>query len=261
MKKCIQTVVMAALLLGARSAVATPSTVFWTPATTYTQPYLVPHLTYDSYVAERSFVPNDYGLTVGVIPSEKVQGEVGFDVFQPGKVGDLFQVNGKLTLVEGAMAKWQPGVSVGIMNVGFKKDVSNYDLLHVDVSKTLPVGTFAVGGYYGAGSKILWTGSDGKVNRAGVLGSYTTPDLNLNLTGLQKINAFADVASGKNWFGAVGVGVGFYPTSTIDVLTGPVWFFDTNLAKSIYGASTLWSVQLDIDFDLCPPKPPAPAKS
>ncbi len=261
MKKCIQTVVMAALLLGAHSALATPSTVFWTPATTYTQPYLVPHLTYDSYVAERSFVPNDYGLTVGVIPSEKVQGEVGFDVFQPGKVGDLFQVNGKLTLVEGAYAKWQPGVSVGIMNVGFKKDVSNYDLVHVDIGKTLPVGTVVVGGYYGAGSKLLWTGSDGNVNRAGALASYTTPDLNLNLTGLQKINAFADVATGKNWFGGMGVGVGFYPTSTVDVLTGPVWYFDKDLAKSIYGASTVWSVQLDIDFDLRPPKPPAPAKS
>ncbi len=261
MKKCIETVVVVASILGARSALATPSTVFWTPATTYTQPFLVPHLTYDSYVAEKSFVPNDYGLTMGVIPSDKVQGEVGFDVFQPGKVGDLFQVNGKLTLGEGAYAKWQPGVSLGVMNVGFKKDVSNYDLLHLDIGKTFPVGTIAVGGYYGAGSKLLWTGSDGKVNRAGVMGSYTSPDLTLNLTGLQKINAFADVATGKNWFGAAGVGIGLYPTSTIDVLTGPVWFFDTDGAKALYGASVLWSVQVDIDFDLRPPKPAAPAKS
>lgn len=261
MKKCIETVVIVALLLGARSALATPSTVFWTPATTYTQPFLVPHLTYDSYVAEKSFIPNDYGLTVGVIPSDKIQGEVGLDVFQPGKLGDLFQVNGKLTLAEGAYAKWQPGVSVGIMNAGFKKDVSNYDLLHLDLGKTLPFGTVAVGGYYGAGSKLLWTGSDGSVNRAGALASYTSPDLVLNLTGLQKINAFADVATGKSWFGGAGVGIGLYPTSTIDVLTGPVWFLDSKLAKQIYGADMVWSVQLDIDFDLRPPKPPPPAKS
>jgi hypothetical protein len=260
MKRCLKAAALAALLAGAHTARATPSTVFWTPATTYTQPFLVPHLTYDSYVAEKSFVANDYGLTMGVIPSERIQGEVGLDLFQPGKVGDLLQANGKLTLVEGAYGKWQPGVSLGIMNVGFKKDVSNYDLVHLDLGKSLPYGTFVVGGYYGAGSKLLWTGSGGKVNRAGVMGSYTSPDLTLNLTGLQKINAFADVASGKNWLGAVGAGVGFYFTPAIDVLTGPVWFFDDRLAKSLYGSSTVWSVQLDVDFDLRPPRP-APAKS
>ncbi len=261
MKKCFQAAVAMAALLAASTALATPSTVFWTPATTYTQPYLVPHLTYDSYVSEKSFVPNDYGVTIGVIPSDKLQGEVGFDIFQPGKLGDLFQVNGKLTLAEGAYASWQPGVSFGIMNAGFKKDVSNYDTLHLDVGKGFPFGTIAVGGYYGAGSKVLWTGSDGNVNRTGVMASYTSPDLVLNLTGLQKINAFGDLATGNNWFGGYGVGIGLYPTSTVDVLTGPVWFQDSKLAKQIYGSDFVWSVQLDIDFDLRPPKPPAPAKS
>lgn len=261
MKKILDAVVLAALLVGARTARATPSTVFWTPATNYTQPFLVPHLTYDSYVSEKSFVPNDYGLTVGVSPSDKLQAEVGLDVFQPGKIQDLFQVNGKLTLAEGAYGSWQPGVSLGIMNVGFKKDVSNYDLVHLDVGKGFPVGTVVVGGYYGAGSKLLWTGSDGKVNRAGVMGSYTSPDLVLDLTGLQKVNLFGDFATGKNWFGAAGVGVGFYFTPAVDVLTGPVWYFDQDLAKGIYGSDFVWSVQLDVDFDLRPPKPPAPAKS
>lgn len=261
MTKRLEAAVIAALLLLAGQARATPSTVFWTPATTYTQPFLVPHLTYDSYVAEKSFIPNDYGITMGVSPSDKLQAEAGLDVFQPGKLGDLFQLNGKLTLAEGALAAWQPGVSLGIMNVGFKKDVSNFDLVHLDVGKAFPFGTIAVGGYYGAGSKLLWTGSDGKVNRAGVMGSYTSPDLVLNLTGLQKINFFGDLATGKNWFGAGGVGIGLYPTSTVDVLAGPVWFFDSKLAKdAIYGADMVWSVQLDIDFDLRPPRPAAPAK-
>ena len=69
-----------------------------------------------------------------------------------------------------------------------------------------------------------------------------------------------DFATGKNWFGAAGVGIGLYFTPAIDVLTGPVWFFDTDGAKALYGSSTLWSVQLDVDFDLRP-RPPAPAKS
>jgi hypothetical protein len=212
-------------------------------------------------VAERSFIPNDYGLTVGVSPSDKLQAEVGLDLFQPGKVADLLQVNGKLTLAEGAFAGWQPGVSAGIMNVGFKKDVSDYDLLHLDLGKAFAFGTVAVGGYYGAGSKLLWTGSDGKANRAGSMASYTSPDLVLDLTGLQKVNLVADLATGKNWFGGVGVGVGLYFTPSIDVLTGPVWFLDQDLAKGTYGASTVWSVQLDVDFDLRPARPAAPAKS
>ena len=261
MKKVLEAVVLVAVLLGARSARATPSTVLWTPVTTYTQPFLVPHLTYDSYVAEKSFISNDYGLTLGVSPSDKLLAEVGFDIFQPGRFNDLFQVNGKITLAEGAFGAWQPGVSAGIMNVGFKKDVSNYDLMHLDVGKAFPFGTIAVGGYYGAGSKLLWTGSDGAVNRGGVMASYTSPDLVLNLTGLQKINAFGDFATGNNWFGGGGVGVGLYPTSTVDVLFGPVWFFDSKLAKGLYGADMVWTLQLDIDFDLRPPKPPEPAKS
>jgi hypothetical protein len=258
-KKCLEAVVLAAVILGAKPARATPSTVLWTPATTYTQPFLVPHFGYDSYVAEKSFIPNDYGLTMGVSPSDKIQAEAGFDVFQPGKLGDLFQLNGKVALAEGAYGAWQPGVSVGVMNVGFKKDVSNYDLWHLEVGKALPFGTVAVGGYYGSGSKLLWTGSDGGVNRAGVMASYTSPDLVLNLTGLQKINAFGDFATGKNWFGAGGLGIGLYPTSSVDVLTGPVLFFDSKLAKAIYGADMVWTVQLDIDFDLRPPKPAPPA--
>ncbi len=254
MKKLIEAIVLAALLAAARTASATPSTVFWTPATTYTQPFLVPHLTYDSYVAERSIIPNDYGLTIGVIPSDKVQAEIGADAFQPGKLADLFQVNGKVTLVEGALGKWQPGVSIGIMNAGFKKDVSDYDLLHLDIGKALPFGTVAVGGYYGAGSKTLWTGSDGKVNRTGFMASYTSPDLVLDLAGLQKVNAFADLATGKNWFGAAGAGIGLYPVSSVAVLAGPVWFLDGDLARGVYGATTVWSVQVDVDFDLTPAK-------
>jgi len=261
MKKLLEAVGLAAVLLGAGAARATPSTVLWTPATTYTQPYLVPHLTYDSYVAEKSFIPNDYGITLGVSPSGRFQAEVGLDAFQPGKLGDLLQVNGKLTLAEGAFGSWQPGVSLGLMNVGFKKDVSDYDLWHLDVGKTLPFGTVAVGGYYGAGSKLLWTGSDGKVNRGGFMVSYTSPDLVLDLTGLQKINAFGDLATGQSWFGGGGLGIGLYPTSSVDVLTGPVWFLDSKLAKAVYGADMVWTVQLDIDFDLRPPRPPEPARS
>jgi hypothetical protein len=268
MKKALKALAAAAALASAQGASATPSTTFWTPETTYTQPYAVPHLTYDTYVAEKGVLANTYGLTVGVLPFEKLQGEVGVDLFYPTLsvfTKDLAQVNGKLTLPEGAFGELQPGVSFGIANVGFKKDISDYNVLHLSIGKTLPVvGAVAVGGYYGAGSKALWTGSDGKVNRTGFMASWTSPDINIKRTGLDKIIFLADVSTGKNWMGAVGGGIGLYFTPAIDILTGPVYFLDKDLyagvpgsgSTGLTGTNLLWSVQLDVDIDFALPTPP-----
>lgn len=257
MKRALGAVVLAALMVTSQAARATPSTVFWTPATTYTQPYLVPHLTYDTYVAETGALQNDYGLTMGVLPGDKVQAEAGFDFFLPTFVGgahrgafDFFQLNGKVSLAEGAFHKWQPGVSAGIMGVGFKKDVSDYELLHAEVGKAFKLGTLTVGGYYGAGSKVLWTGSSGGVHRGGVMGSYVSPDLVLDLPGLQKVVFIADAASGKNFMGAVAPGLQFNFTPAIDLITGPVFFLDRHFYKAGVGNDWLWSFQIDVDFDL-----------
>ncbi|WP_242393072.1 hypothetical protein [Anaeromyxobacter oryzisoli] len=264
MKKALEAALLAALLTTATAAHATPSTTFWTPETTYTQPYLLPHLTYDTYVAEKGLLQNTYGLTIGVLPFEKLQGEIGVDLFYPTlslRSTDVLQVNGKLTLPENAFGAWQPGVSFGIANAGFKKDISDYDLLHLSVGKTLPViGSVAVGGYYGAGSKVLWTGSDGKVNRAGFMASWVSPDVKIGKPGLDKIVFLADVSTGKNWFGAVGGGIGLYFTPSIDVLTGPVYLLDRDLYKANPMANTnlMWSVQLDVDVDFATPKTKTP---
>jgi hypothetical protein len=260
MKRVLETVVVAALLVTGKAALATPSTVFWTPATTYTQPYLVPHLTYDTYVHEKGAFQNDYGLTLGVIPGDKLQGEAGFDFFLPTPghhIGDFLQLNGKVALAEGAYGAMQPGISVGIMNVGFKKDVSNYDMLHAEVGKGFKFGTFAVGGYYGAGSKVLWTGSSG-VQRGGIMGSYTSPDFVLDRPGLQKVVFLLDAASGKNFMGAVAPGIQFNFTPAIDLITGPVFFLDSKFYKASFGTDWMWSFQIDVDFDLI--KKPAEKK-
>ena len=273
MKKALSALAVGALLAAARPAYATPSTTFWTPATIYSQPYLVPHITYDTYVAQKGFLQNTYGLTMGILPFDKLQGEVGFDLFyptalspvQPTGVGtfDVFQVNAKLTLPEGVLASWAPGVSVGIANAGFKSGVSDYDLLHGTIGKTLPVvGTLAVGGYYGAGSSALWKGSDGNVNRSGFMASWTSPDIKIGKPGLDKIVFLGDASTGKNWFGAVGGGIGLYFTPAIDILTGPVYLLDKNLYKANPMANTnlMWTVQLDVDLDFRTPAPAAPAE-
>lgn len=260
MKKALKALVGAAILAAAQDASATPSTTFWTPETTYVQPYAIPHITYDTYVAEKGILANTYGLTIGVLPFDKLQGEVGFDLFYPTLTyftQDVAQVNAKLVVPENAFGEWQPGVSVGVCNVGFKSDVSNYDMLHLSIGKTLPaIGSVAIGGYYGAGSKLLWTGSDGNVNRAGFMASWTSPDIKIGRPGLDKIIFLADVATGKNWMGAVGGGIGLNFTPTIDILTGPVYFLDKGLYTALAGTNLLWTVQLDVDVDFALPTPP-----
>ena len=222
MKKATQAIAAAILVAAAGTAQATPSTTFWTPATTYTQPYLVPHLTYDTYVAEGGMLQNDYGLTIGVLPFAKLQGEVGVDLFLPGTAKDNVYLNAKLTLPEGAYASWQPGVSLGIQSVGFKSDYSDYNHLHLSVGKAFAgIGTFTVGGYYGL-NEDLYLGSDGSATQAGFMASYASPDIKVGLPGLDKIVIAADYASGDNAFGGYGVGAALYFTPAIALLTGPV---------------------------------------
>jgi hypothetical protein len=268
MKKAVHLLVALLSVAVATTAAATPSTTFWTPATTYVQPYLVPHITYDTYVSERSSFQNDYGLGVGFLPFEKLQGEIGIDSFMPGLASANLFLNGKLGVPEGAFGDWFPGVSAGIYGVGFKSDVSDFNVLHAEIGKTLPfIGNLTVGGYYGLNSKLL-TGSDGQEHPAGFMASWTSPDIKVDLPGLNKIVLLADVQTGKNLFGAAGGGIGLYFTPSIDILTGPVFFFDSNKTAQLAGVPSikpglnnpdfLWTIQLDVDFDLRPGKPGAP---
>lgn len=237
---------------------ATPSTTYWAPTTTYVQPFLVPHITYDTYFwkgtvagqAGSPLYPIDTGLTIGVLPYEKLSLEVGFDLFLPSD--DPLQLNAKVGVPEGVFFGGSPSLAAGIYGVGTKKSSdtvagTDYEILYAVAQKNLPWGGYlAAGGYYGAGSKILWLGSDGSENRAGFLGAVAAPDWNVGLPGLKKIVLVADVQTGKNVFGAGGVGAYLYFTDSIDLLTGPVWFFDSDLQPG--QRNVLWTVQVDIDF-------------
>jgi hypothetical protein len=257
MKHAFKAAVAAAALAATTVASATPSTTYWSPATTYVQPFLVPHLTYDTYFGETGAYPIDTGITIGILPFEKVQAEIGFDLFYPGKTKNGFLLNAKLVLPEGAFGDYVPGFSVGVQNVGFATDINNLSLIHATVAKTFPVvGNIAVGGFYGVNDKLMLDAAGNKA-QAGAMVAWTSPDINVKVTGLDKIVVLADVMTGKSAFGAAGAGLAFYFTPAIDVITGPVFFFEKGVQP---GASKmLWTVQLDVDFDLRAPAP-APAK-
>jgi hypothetical protein len=247
--------------------------VVWTPATTYTQPFLVPHITYDTYFGERAAFPTDVGLTMGFVPDNKfVEGELGVDGFWSilpntnKSLGDgqyaaqnAFQVNGKLNLKEAALFAESPALSVGAMNVGFTKDYNNFNIYYAVLGKTLGAyGAIGVGGYSGNDKLLLKLPSnpaDGvKKANTGFLASYASPKYSVGTVGLKDIAFSVDYMSGDSAFGAGAAALTLYFSDAVSLLTGPVLF---NNKYSATGGATnlLWTVQLDVDLDFSKPKP------
>jgi len=259
-----------ALLFAATAASATPSTTVWAPSTTYVQPFLTPHLTYDTYFwkgtsagqAGSPLYPITTGLTMGVLPWQDLQLEVGFDLLLPSTDPLLF--NAKLGVPEDKLFAWQPSLAVGIYGVGTKQSTAaspgtDFNILYAQVQHSIPgVGGFvSVGGYYGLQDLLLQASDGSGTQRAGFIGGIGSPDININAPWLQKIVISADVQTGKNVFGAFGGAVTFAFTDKISVLTGPIYFFDPGSQPG--GKQWLWTMQLDIDMPLVSPPPPAPA--
>ncbi|MGZ3578526.1 MAG: hypothetical protein ACXU98_05860 [Syntrophales bacterium] len=91
-RKFVSTALISFALLVLLSGVAgaTPSTTYWTPMTPDIQAFGVLHIGVDNYFTVDkkttqggSSLPTDVGLTMGVLPFEKFQMEVGVDYLQP----------------------------------------------------------------------------------------------------------------------------------------------------------------------------------
>jgi hypothetical protein len=82
--------------------------------------------------------------------------------------------------------------------------------------------------------------------RSGVIAGWLSPAL--DVPSIDKLQLAWDVQTGKNVFGATGGGLYVYFTPAIDLLIGPVFFFDHELQPA--GARTLWSVQFDAGVSL-----------
>lgn len=245
---------VAGVALAPALALATPSTTYWAPSTASCQGWRLLHVTYDTYfgkgpAAGTQGAPNypiDTGLTVGFLPSQKIQGEVGFDLLLPSQ--DPLFFNAKLCTPEGSFFGGSPAISFGIYNVGTKKGVTDYNALHLMVQKGIGGGGYVSAGLYHGLKESLFVNSDGEVVRTGAMLGFFSPDINVNVKGLKKINLAADIQTGKNVLGAWGFGVYFYFADGISLLTGPVFFLDRDLQPG--GRKLLWTAQVDVDIPL-----------
>jgi len=262
------------LTLTALAAHATPTTTVWAPSTTGIQPFLTPHLTYDTYFwkgtaagqAGSPIYPITTGLTMGVLPFENLQLEVGFDLLLPST--DPLLLNAKLGVPEDKLFSFQPSFAVGIFGVGTKTSSvgslgTDYNILYAQAQHSIPVvgGYVSAGGYYALQDKLFQASDGSGTNRSGFMGAVGSPDIPINLPWLQKITVAADVQTGKNAFGAFGAAASFFFTDKVSVLTGPIYFFDPGSQPG--GRQWFWTMQLDIDMPLfsTPAAAPAPAQA
>lgn len=227
---------------------ATPSTTYWTPATSDIQPYGVSHLGIDNYFTLQKAsedpvpLPTDVGFTIGVLPYEKLQMEVGVDILEPTE--DPFYFNAKIGTPEGSLFEGSPALNIGVFNVGTKTSGTgrtDQNIVDLIVGKTLPGGLGRLHlGYYSGNDKILGDDNHGfmigwdmgiirKIDHEG--GEYHAWVL------------AADYASGKNAVGGGGIGIYHYMTRNISILTGPVWFNEETI-----NGEWKWTTQLDINF-------------
>ncbi|MBI2440889.1 MAG: hypothetical protein HYV35_05905 [Lentisphaerae bacterium] len=235
-------------LLGSSLALATPSTTYWTPAVTDIQPFGVLHLGVDNYTtvfrkADRGGgdFATDYGLTMGVLPFEKLQLEVGVDLFEPSDYPLAF--NAKLGTPEGTLFTESPALNVGIFNVGTKRDVTDYDTGYVVIGKTIPLlGRVFAGGYLGSDTLVDAEGDkDNKGFMVGMDHGFC-PVKDRAGDEYNRLVLAGDWASGDNFLGGGGAGLYYYFTRNISLLTGPVFFNDSEM-----NGKWKWTVQLDIN--------------
>lgn len=262
MKRRIAILVGAATLAWAGAANATPSTTYWTPATTDIQPYKVLHIGIDNYFTlgrkgDRGSLPTDVGLTIGVLPYEKLQLEVGIDLMEPST--DPFFFNAKIGTPEGALFEGSPAINVGVFNVGTDSSPAtedgdgrtDFNIVDFLVGKTLPMGLGRIhaGVYYGNPSALVDQNGDNE--NAGFMIGWDMGILREKERDGGEYHKWvfaADYASGKNAIGGGGIGVYHYFTKNIALLTGPVWFNEPAVASPNANAKWVWTTQFDINY-------------
>jgi hypothetical protein len=215
------------------------------------QSYKVVHLGIDNYFTidkkassgEQGAFPTDLGLTLGVLPFEKIQMEVGIDANYPSDNPYVF--NAKIGAPEDALFKYSPALQVGIYGVGTKSKVTDYNVIYGVIGKSIPsIGRLSAGPYMG--NKDLLINASGEKENTGFMLAFDrgfVPAKDAAGAEYNKIVFAADYASGKNAVGGYGFGINYYFTKDISLLTGPVFFNE----KAINGAWKL-STQLDINL-------------
>ena len=223
------------------AANATSTTQFWTGCAMDIQPFGAWHIGVDNYttigptIADGAAAfPTDLGITVGVLPFDKINMEIGIDIVEP--TDTPLYLNAKIGTPEGSLFEGSPGIAFGMYNMGFV-DNADYNIGYLVVGKTLPLDIGRVhAGYYLGNSKLLVNRTGAAENQGWMLAydKYIVKD---------KLMLLMDYASGDNVVGGGGAGLCYCFAKNASLIFGPVWF-----NNEITNGKPKWTIQLDINL-------------
>lgn len=265
MKKMIRMAAAVVTLVGAFSgmALATPSTQIWIPSTDI-QAFGTAHLNIDGYfrasgvaratTSSRDANVYDVGPTVGVLPFEKLQAEVGFDYLTMGSDPNdnrPFSGNFKIGTPEDALFSYSPALAFGMYNIGKNPGSANapfvasgQNILYFLAAKTIPalgpvpsLGRVSAGYYRGAKSALV--NPDGRNDNDGLLLSWDRTMAELS----DKLWVGVDFMSGHNVNSSINFGASWAFAKNVSVIVG----YDVWKEKSLAGNNSV-TVQVDINW-------------
>lgn len=225
---------------------ATPSTQIWIPSTDI-QPFKTFHLNLDAYVRthkndDGTFTAPIYviGPTAGILPYEKIQAEVGFDLIYGGSSADSYPLyfHGKVGTPEGSLFTGSPAIAVGGYNFGTKSNVTNQDIVYGLVAKSVPVIGRLSAGYFVGNDKVLVDETGGS-DEKGILLSWDRTLSEIS----DKLWAAVDYQGTDSALGALNFGISYAFAENVSVILG----YDIYNEKQTGGENT-FTVQVDINF-------------
>jgi hypothetical protein len=172
------------------------------------------------------------GPTVGILPWEKLQAEIGFDlIFQGNAELDKYPIyfHGKVATPEDALFKWSPAIAGGAYNLGIKPVENNLgttqNLAYGLVARTLTyVGRLSAGYFYGNGS--IFVDEKGEKANHGLLASWDRTLTELT----DKLWLAVDYQGGRSMLGAVNFGLAWTFAPNVSVIFGYDLFINHDVA-------------------------------
>ena len=245
-------IIVVAFLVNSEFSYSTPSTQIWIPSTDF-QKWKTGHLGLDNYIRTskidgiRGAGMFDLGLTTGLLPFEKFQGEIGVDYLSMGDSNyDDYPIyfNAKIGFPEGALFKGSPALALGAYNIGLKKNLTNYNILYGVIAKTIPFLGRVSAGYYTGNDKVLVDENLNKAN-SGLLLSWDRTMSEIS----DKLWLAVDYQGGKNYLGALSFGASWSFSKNVSVIFG----YDIyNNKKAYYNTNNqnadTFTAQVDINF-------------